>query len=359
MSTKSKLLAKTGDLQLPTDGQAVATGAQVALQNEEAVSAADAGCSPTAQFPAFVPGASPRTGPGQMLQFRGQMLAAEGELAKLRDRLKEHEGSLPTRKLDPKDIVPSQWANRHPDAFKNAEFERLKQDIAFAGGNVQPILVRPMAGHPGRYEVVFGHRRHRACAVLSIPVLATIETSPISDLELFAAMDRENRERADLSPYEQGHMYRRALDSSLYPSNRRLAEALGVSHTWVANVLQVADLPPPVLECFRTPLEVQHRHAKVIGPALERDRKAVLRRAETLRQAPSKMAPGAVVAALVKTTDTGPVTTERQALQVKGKTVGSWQRDRAGRLTIQLEASAVPDGRIDEVLARVAAALEL
>lgn len=172
-------------------------------------------------------------------------------------------------------------------------------------------------------------------------------------------MDRENRERADLSPYEQGHMYRRALDSSLYPSNRRLAEALGVSHTWVANVLQVADLPPPVLECFRTPLEVQHRHAKVIGPALERDRKAVLRRAETLRQAPSKMAPGAVVAALVKTTDTGPVTTERQALQVKGKTVGSWQRDRAGRLTIQLEASAVPDGRIDEVLARVAAALEL
>ena len=117
MSTKSKLLAKTGDLQLPPDGQAVATGLPVVLQNAEAVPDAEAGRATTSQFPAVVPGASPRTGPGQMLQFRGQMLAAEGELAKLRDRLKEHDGSLPTRKLDPKDIVPSQWANRHPDAF--------------------------------------------------------------------------------------------------------------------------------------------------------------------------------------------------------------------------------------------------
>ena len=59
-------------------------------------------------------------------------------------------------------------------------------------------------------------------------------------------------------------MYRRALEAGLFPSNRRLAEALGVSHTWVANVLQVVDLPTVVLDCFRTPLEVQHRHAKAL-----------------------------------------------------------------------------------------------
>ena len=360
MSTKSKLLAKTGDLQLPPDGQAVATGLPAVLQNAEAVPDAEAGRSTTSQFPAVVPvvpGASPRTGPGQMLQFRGQMLAAESELAKLRDRLKEHEGSLPTRKLDPKEIVPSQWANRHPDAFKNAEFERLKQDIAGAGGNVQPILVRPMAGHPGRYEVVFGHRRHRACAELGIPVLATIETSPINDLELFAAMDRENRERADLSPYEQGRMYRRALDSGLYPSNRRLAEALSVSHTWVSNVLSVADLPPPVLECFRTPLEVQHRHAKVIGPALERDRKGVLRRAEKLRQQVRKLPPSTVVAALLALQDDG-TDHKPKALEVDGKPAGKWFLDGAGRLTIQFNAGFVPGDRIDAVMRAIGKALD-
>ncbi len=68
----------------------------------------------------------------------------------------------------------------------------------------------------------------------------------MSDHELFSAMDRENRERADLSPYEQGTMCRCVLDEKLYPSNRRLAEGPGVSHTWVANVPLVEDLPSPV-----------------------------------------------------------------------------------------------------------------
>jgi len=358
MSTKSKLMEKTGDLQLPPDNQAVATGLPVVAQSNDAATALETGRSPTAQFPAVVPGSSPRTGPGQMLQFRGQMLAAEGELAKLRDRLKEHDGSLPTRKLDPHDIVPSQWANRHPDAFKTAEFEALKQDIAAAGGNVQPIAVRPLAGKAARYEVVFGHRRHRACLELGIPVLAIIETSPISELDLFSAMDRENRQRADLSPFEQGLMYRRALDAGLYPSNRRLAETLGVSHTWVANVLQVADLPTAILECFRTPIEIQHRHAKSISVALEVDRKALLRRAEKLRSASTKLAPTSVVAALLGSQDQSASQAKSQILEVAGKQVGTWHKDGAGRLNIQLAAGVVPDERLEEVLTLVAQLVE-
>ena len=143
-------------------------------------------------------------------------------------------------------------------------------------------------------------------------------------------MDRENRERADLSPFEQGTMYRRALDEKLYPSNRRLAEALGVSHTWVANVLLVADLPAPVVECFRSPLDIQHRHAKTIATALEADRKAVLRRAEKLRALERPRAATAVVSALVgASTETAEPT--HQPLEVGGKQVGRWSRDRAGR----------------------------
>lgn len=143
-----------------------------------------------------------------------------------------------------------------------------------------------------------------------------------------ALMDRENRHRADLSPYEQGLMYRRALEAGLFPSNRRLAEALGVSHTWVANVLQVVDLPTVVLDCFRTPLEVQHRHAKALTIALQKDRKELLRRAANLCQAPRKTAPAGVVAALSGVhsdePETGPGS---HPLEHKGKVVGSWRRD--------------------------------
>jgi ParB family chromosome partitioning protein len=118
---------------------------------------------------------------------------------------------------------------------------------------------------------------------LGIPVLAVICTERISDAELFASMDRENRERADLSNFEQGMMYQKALDEGLYGSKRSLAETLGVSHTWVNSTLSVANLPIPIIECFKSPLEVTYRHAKLINDALEQDRKQVLKRAEKLR----------------------------------------------------------------------------
>lgn len=355
MSTKSKLLAMTENLQLPEVQPAPVAGpatTPVATDGQSATGAPQA----QPKFPPVATGAAPRTGPGQMLQFRGQMLAVEGELGKLRDRLKEHEGAAPTRKLDPQTIVPSRWANRHPDSFSTAEFARLKQDIELAGGNVQPISVRLLTDQPGRYEIVFGHRRHRACGELGIAVLATIDTSAVSDHDLFSAMDRENRERADLSPYEQGTMYRRALDEKLYPSNRRLAEALGVSHTWVANVLQVADLPAPVVECFRSPLEIQHRHAKSIAAALDMDRKGVLRRAEKLRAQERPKAAAAVVAALAGATNEA-VEQSHQPIEVDGKQVGRWSKDGAGRLIVQIDAAYISEDGHQAVLKSIAAAL--
>jgi len=358
MSTKSKLLAMTENLQLPEDSPAV-TPAPASVPVTPVVESRPAGHAPqpAPKFPPVPTGGAAKTGPGQMLQFRGQMLAVEGELGKLRDRLREHDGAAPTRKLDPQTIVPSRWANRHPDSFSTAEFARLKQDIELAGGNVQPISVRVLADQPGRYEIVFGHRRHRACSELGIPVLATIDTTAVSDHELFSAMDRENRERADLSPYEQGTMYRRALDEKLYPSNRRLAEALGVSHTWVANVLLVADLPAPVVECFRSPLEIQHRHAKTIAAALETDRKGVLRRAEKLRAQERPKAAAVVVSALVGTS-TEASEPANHPLEVDGKQVGRWSRDGAGRLTVQIEAAYLKDDRHLAVLKAIATALK-
>ena len=54
-------------------------------------------------------------------------------------------------------------------------------------------------------------------------------------------MDRENREREDLSPYEQGTMYQQALDAGLFPSQRRLAEQLGVNEAEIKNESSFVD----------------------------------------------------------------------------------------------------------------------
>ncbi|MES2229230.1 MAG: ParB/RepB/Spo0J family partition protein [Pseudomonadota bacterium] len=262
-----------------------------------------------------------------------------------------HESSAQMMRLDPTCIVASTWANRHPDAFKNSEFERLKEDIAQSGGNVQAIQVRSfVSGRSHRYEIVFGHRRHRACAELGLPVLATIDDKPVNDAELFALMHRENRQRADLSPYEQGIMYRRALDAGLFTSNRRLAEALGVSHTWVGNAMIVSYLPDAVLECFRTPLEVQYRHALKLWMAMKVDAMGVLRRAASLCLK-SRLRPDAVVAALVGSCDKdATLGAKSRELTHNGRLVGHWRRDRAGRVSILVDMAGASDEMVRQAL---------
>lgn len=282
-STRKRLAELTADLKLP-DHTAPAVERQAVPAYGDGLPPAAVAHQVETRFPQARSGSGlPRTGPGQMLAFRGQMQEVEGELTSLRERLARFQDSMPSRRLDPAKIRPSRWANRHESSFLTPDFARFKDEISKAGGNVQPILVRALDGVPGEFELVFGHRRLRACLELGLSVLALIWEGELKDAELFAAMDRENRERADLSPYEQGKMYLQALDEGLFSSQRRLAEDLGVSHTWVRKALMVAQLPPAVVECFRTPLEITHRHAEKLTAALDVDRRVVLKRADKLR----------------------------------------------------------------------------
>jgi ParB family transcriptional regulator, chromosome partitioning protein len=340
-STRQRLEALTAGLSLPREAAASPAAASEAAPAANPAPAAAAAVE--TRFPPAVGrpiAAPPRTGPGQMLAFRGQIQQVEGELSNLREKLRQYEGALPTRKMDPKTIRPSRWANRHESSFTTSEFAGLKADIEHAGGNVQPILVRPLKDEPGQYELVFGHRRHRASLELGIPVLASIWVDELGDAALFAAMDRENRERADLSPYEQGVMYQRALEENLFPTQRQLAEGLGVSHTWVRKALLVAQLPAAVVECFRSPLEISFRHAEQIHASLEKDRRGFLKRIEKLR---GHSLSAALVVARLLDSKPGFERAERIEIQAEGRKLGSLVRSKAGEVVITLSSEAAAD----------------
>lgn len=352
-NTRKRLEELTAGLSLPESPQPPAQEG-VPVPSEPGPPYAATGVE--TRFPPARPGVmAPRTGPGQMLAFRGHMQATEGELAGLRERLRQYENAMPSRPLDPGTVHQSRWANRHPSSFATSAFAGLKADIEKAGGNVQPILVRPMMERSGHYELVFGHRRHRACLDLGIPVLASIWVEELGDAALFAAMDRENRERADLSPYEQGMMYSRALEEQLFPSQRQLADNLGVTHTWVRKALMVAQLPPPVVECFRSPLEISHRHAEQINAGLDRDRRGLLRRAEKLRG--QKAAPAAIVAALLDQKPDADRAT-RCDLKLAAASIGSCARARDGAVTISLSRQALETHSPAELSQAIADALQ-
>ena len=253
--------------------------------------------------------ARPKTAPGSMARFMATQSAAVMEAEALRTQLKSFEGAKPVRPLDPQTVRPSRWANRHEHSFSDDAFMELKADIAAAGTNVQPVSVRLAPGvlngsTPGVtpvYELVFGHRRHRACLELGLPLQAMV--SEMSDQALFEAMERENRSRKNLSAWEQGTMYRRALDEGLYPSQRRLAESLGVDVSLVSKSLSLARLPEAVIGAFASPLDIQFRWAQPLAEALQKDPEAMLARAAKLKGQGAGLAAVQVLKALIDPED--------------------------------------------------------
>lgn len=315
--------------------------------------------SPAHQAPVSAPvsAESPRakTAPGAMLQFMSAQSGTLQEVEDLRERVKEFEGATPVRTLSPVDIAPSKWANRHPDSFGDAEFLALKDEIREAGGVVQPIKVRPTrvlngsTPEAGRapYEVVFGHRRHRACLELGLPVLALVEN--VSDQELFQQMERENRQRKNLSAWEQGCMYRQAIDGGLYPSLRRLAEAIDVDVSLVSKAVALARLPESVVAAFASPLDIQFRWAAALSEVVQKDPEGVLARAREISGAQGgRLTPAQVFAALSapRALETAKSSgAEASEIYRDGKKVAVLSMDRSGRYAVKFERGVLSEAK--------------
>ena len=296
--------------------------------------------------------AKSKTAPGTMMGFLTAQSTAIVEAEALKERVKTLEGESPLRKLDPATVKASKWANRHEASFLTAEFQELKAEIASAGGNVQPIKVRPAPVLNGstpatgaKYELIFGHRRHRACMELGIPVLAAVEEA--SDVSLFEQMERENRGRKNLSAWEQGTMYRKALDDGLYSSLRRLAESLGVDVSLVSKSVTLARLPETVVAAFQSPLDIQFRWAAPLAEAMQKDPDGTLERARTLGGARGDLNAAAVFSKVIGLPD--PVlngsTPATLTISKAGKVAGKLTADSKGRAIVRFEADAFADSK--------------
>jgi ParB family chromosome partitioning protein len=243
------------------------------------------------------------------------------ENAGLLEKLAEFQDSDIALKLNPRVIRASHWANRNEASFVTQEYESFKKEIESAGGNIQPIKVRSISGDAvdeKKYEIVFGHRRHRACLELGLDVLALVEE--LSDADLFAQMDRENRLRADLRPYEQGLMYAKALDEKLFPSMRKMAESLGVDVGGVSKLIALARLPAAVLAAFKSPLDIQFDWGAVIGGAVQKNPDVILNRAREIADRDPRPSPVNVFKELISDKSVEPLNTqENKPILVEGK----------------------------------------
>lgn len=287
-----------------------------------------------------------RTGVGLLAETVFESQRLERRIAELNGQVEQLSAERGAQAMDPRLIAPSRWANRHPDAFEGPEFEQLRREIADAGGNVQPIKIRPIADGRAaeggaRYEIVFGHRRHRACLDLGLPVLAVVED--LNDAGLFVQMERENRGRENLSAWEQGRMYLRAIEEGLFPSNVKLAAAIGRDPSDIGKAVRAAKLPLEVTSAFPSPTAIQFRWVADLERAFREHETKVLSTARELGQMSPRPLPGDVFTALtapLRQKGVGPSHPSRE-LDFGPLGRGAIRQDKQGRTVIELPPGAL------------------
>jgi ParB family transcriptional regulator, chromosome partitioning protein len=190
---------------------------------------------------------------------------------------------LAAQLLDPGTIqAPPFLRFRSALSFSDGRFQALKQSILHTAGNVQPIKVSRIAATTGStpdHQLVFGSLRVQACLEIGLPILAIAEDgvpAPRFVTELDAFND-------DVSLYERGTLYNSALDAGLYPSRRRLAEAIGRNLADVSLAMSVAQLPAALLACLRDPRALTALAAKRLTGLVTRDPEAANRRIALVR----------------------------------------------------------------------------
>ncbi|MBF5007291.1 ParB/RepB/Spo0J family partition protein [Diaphorobacter caeni] len=271
--------------------------------------------------------------------------AAASRVKELQEEAKVWENAKVTRLIDTALIVRSRWANRDPKHFETVQFQQLKLEIENSGGNVVPIKVRPVAD--GKYEIVYGHRRHEACRQLGLEVLALVDN--LDDVGLFVEMERENRNRDDLSPWEKGVWYQSILKRGLFPSHRKLADAIGLDQSTVSRAITIAELPQQVVDAFASPLDLQYRWTAPLLNAWTTDKSGLLQRAEELKLKNPRPNAAAVFSFLASP-QAPKQDSHKKEVFVGGQKIASLQIDKNGGGSLSFSKGVLSEARVQKLL---------
>lgn len=136
------------------------------------------------------------------------------------------------------------------------------------GGQRIPAVVRRTGEEAQPYEVVAGSRRHFAISWLranNYPDFEyVVQIEDIQDEQAFRLSDVENRARKDVSAWERGVSYQRAL-ATYYNSNvQEMADRLRMSSRNLRYLLDIARLPQSILDAFASPRELTVTNSSVL-----------------------------------------------------------------------------------------------
>ncbi|MYI01678.1 MAG: ParB/RepB/Spo0J family partition protein [Gammaproteobacteria bacterium] len=160
--------------------------------------------------------------------------------------------------------------------------EELAQSI-HQQGVMQPVVVREIG--QGRFELIAGERRWRACQLSGLKAIPALVKSA-SDRDVVSMSLIENIQREDLNPIEQAAALQR-LQEEFGFTQQEVAKEVGKSRESVANLLRLLGVEPDVRAMLeKGELEMGHARALlgVSGPDQPKLARQVARKQLSVRQ---------------------------------------------------------------------------
>jgi len=144
----------------------------------------------------------------------------------------------PLRRVPVNSIRPNPYQPRK--AINDESLVTLASSVKELG-ILQPIIVRPVDGEVGQYELIAGERRWRAAILAELefmPVLVQVDVNDRLSLEQAVV---ENLHRVDLHPLEEAAAYQQLIDE-FDLTHEQVAQRVGKSRANITNTLRLLQL---------------------------------------------------------------------------------------------------------------------
>jgi len=143
--------------------------------------------------------------------------------------------------VDPQDCKPWKFHNRD-EAWMNPD--KCKDLISSIRKNGQkfPVVARKLKDDPDgkTWEIIAGRRRWFACNHIGEKL--KLKSIDASDRECAILMNLENKDRDDVSEFEDAISYRQQLDARLFDSQDDMAAALDLNKSKLSKMLAAAKI---------------------------------------------------------------------------------------------------------------------
>ncbi|MEM2661567.1 MAG: ParB/RepB/Spo0J family partition protein [Nitrososphaeria archaeon] len=201
-----------------------------------------------------------------------------------------------------------------PDPFqprKTIDESRLQELAASIKehGLLQPVLVRPIGD--GKYQLVHGERRFRACKLLGLETIRA-EIRNLTDNEALEIQLVENLQREGLNPIEEAETFQRMINELGY-THEEIAKKIGKSREYVTNKIRLLRLPDYIKKALQEG-KITEGHARTLV-SLGNDKQEeifgkILAEGLTVRQ--------------TETVKTNIVSRETSDIPINGLVIGVW-----------------------------------